>query len=96
MSSFVLYSLTRHPGHHEQGDLPFWVLKPYPEAPEMPRGYAGTFLAALCPPLWRRVITPLLLEWDTKQASPAELKIVRKENALSDIPELRHAAPATG
>lgn len=96
MSSFVLYSLTRHSAHHEQGDLPFWVLKPYPEAPEMPHGYAGTFLAALCPPLWRRVITPLLLEWDAKQASSAELEIVRKENALSDIPELRHAALATG
>ncbi len=96
MSSFVLYSLTRHSAHHEQGDLPFWVLKPYPDAPEMPHGYAGTFLAALCPPLWRRVITPLLLEWDAKQASPAELEIVRKENALSDIPELRHATSAAG
>lgn len=92
MSSFVLYSLTRHSAHHEQGDLPFWELKPYPDAPEMPHGYAGTFLAVLCPPLWRRVITPLLLRWDAEQASPAEREIVRAENALSNIPELRRRA----
>ena len=96
MSSFVLYSLTRHSAHHEQGDLPFWVLKPYPDAPEMPHGYAGTFLAALCPPLWRRMITPLLLEWDAKQASPAEREIAQKENALSDIAELRRTTLAAG
>mgnify|MGYP003481811107 CR=1 FL=1 len=28
--------------------------------------------------------------------APAELEIVRKENALSDIPELRHATSAAG
>lgn len=89
MSSFVLYSLTRHSAHHEQGDLPFWELKPYPDAPEMPHGYAGTFVAALCPPLWRRLITPLLLDWDTHQASAEELEIARKENALSKLTQLR-------
>lgn len=41
MSSFVLYSLTGHCAHHAQGDLPFWELKAYPDAPEMPHGFSS-------------------------------------------------------
>lgn len=96
VSSLVLYSLTRHSAHHEQGDIPFWELAPYPDAPDMPHGYAGTFLAALCPPLWRRIITPRLLEWDEVQASPAERELAARENAASRIPALREAAQSRG
>lgn len=72
MSSVILYSLTRHSAHHEKGDLPFWNLKPYPEAPEMPYGYLTTILITLVPPLWYRVINPRLQEWDARQASKEE------------------------
>jgi alkane 1-monooxygenase len=78
MSSLILFSLTRHSAHHEKGDLPFWVLNPYPEAPEMPFGYLTTIYVCMIPPLWYKVINPKLKEWDEKYASPEELKLLKE------------------
>ncbi len=81
MSSLVLYSLTRHSAHHEKGDLPFWHLKPYTDAPTMPYGYLTTILIAMVPPLWFRVMTPALADWDNRHASQEERAL------LHSIPE---------
>ena len=78
----VLFSLTRHSAHHEKGDLPFWNLKPYPEAPEMPYGYLTTIFLAFFPPVWRAVMNPRLKEWDEKQASREELEILASKNQV--------------
>jgi len=78
MSSLILFSLTRHSAHHEKGDLPFWVLNPYPEAPEMPFGYLTTIYVCMIPPLWYKVINTKLKEWDEKYASPEELKLLKE------------------
>lgn len=77
ISSIVLFSLTRHSAHHEKGDLPFWYLKPYPEAPEMPFGYLTTIVVALIPPLWHKVMEKPLKDWDERHATPDELEIIR-------------------
>ncbi len=77
MSSVVLYSLTRHSAHHEKGDLPFWNLKPYPDAPEMPYGYLTTIFIALVPPLWMRVMKPRLEDWDARFATKEERRIAQ-------------------
>ena len=82
ISSMVLFSLTRHSAHHEKGDLPFWNLKPYPEAPEMPYGYLTTIFLAFFPPVWRAVMNPRLKEWDEKQASREELEILASKNQI--------------
>ena len=82
VSSMVLFSLTRHSAHHEKGDLPFWNLKPYPEAPEMPYGYLTTIFAAMVPPVWRASINPKLKEWDEKHASREELEILARRNQV--------------
>ncbi len=78
MSSLILFSLTRHSAHHEKGDLPFWVLNPYPQAPEMPFGYLTTIYICMIPSLWYKIINPKLKEWDEKFASKEELKIIEE------------------
>lgn len=65
-SSIVLYTLTRHSAHHEQGNLPFWLLDPYVDAPQMPHGYLGTMCLCLIPPLWWWIINPRLKQWDAE------------------------------
>ncbi|MFN3604330.1 MAG: alkane 1-monooxygenase [Leptonema sp. (in: bacteria)] len=76
ISSLILFSLTRHSAHHEKGDLPFWVLDPYKEAPEMPYGYLTTIYICMIPPLWYKVINPRLKVWDEKYANPEERKLL--------------------
>ena len=54
----------------------------------MPGGFITAYLTSLVPPLWRRVITPKLLEWDRTQAVPAEYPLIREANMKSGWPEL--------
>tara|TARA_B100000401_G_C52172366_1_gene423854 strand:- start:72 stop:464 length:393 start_codon:yes stop_codon:yes gene_type:complete len=55
-SRWTLLELTRHPAHHLKASVPFWELKPYPNAPTLPTGYYGCFWLAVVPPLWRRMV----------------------------------------
>ena len=88
MSSWATFNLTRHSHHHAQGEVPFWDLRPYHDAPMMPSGYLTTIFLTLVPPIWNRVMVPRLLEWDRKFASPEERKLAAIANAKSGIPEL--------
>ena len=59
-SRWTLLELTRHPAHHLKPGLAFWQLITYPNAPTLPTGYYGLFWVCLFPPLWRRLIDPLI------------------------------------
>ncbi len=88
VSSLVLFSLTRHSAHHEKGDLPFWKLKPYKDAPEMPFGYLTTIVLCLVPPLWFKIMAPKIQDWDARFASAPERKLaakLEKKSAWSDM-----------
>lgn len=92
MSTNVLYSLARHSHHHAQGEAPYYTLSAMPEAPNVPAGYLTMILIALCPPLFKSVITPALNEWDEKHATPQERKLayeVSKKSGMRGLKILR-------
>ncbi|MAD73594.1 MAG: alkane 1-monooxygenase [Rheinheimera sp.] len=64
ISSWASFNLTRHSHHHARAQLPFYQLKAFAEAPDLPTGYLGSMLLALLPPLWFRLMTPKLQQWD--------------------------------
>jgi hypothetical protein len=69
----VLYNLPLHSEHHFCGNKPFWSLKTNESlAPLLPCGYVSAGLIALLPPLWFKLITPKLLDWDIRLASSSE------------------------
>jgi len=76
VSSWSLFNLTRHSHHHAAGALPFYKLKPMPDAPKMISGYLGTILIALIPPLWYHLMEPKLKHWDEHFATKDELKLL--------------------
>ncbi|HEX5276819.1 MAG TPA: hypothetical protein VFW42_04020, partial [Fluviicoccus sp.] len=47
------------------------------------------------PPLWRRMITPKLLEWDRTQADRNEFPLIRAANQASGWPELQQSVANT-
>jgi alkane 1-monooxygenase len=61
-SNVLLYHLQRHSDHHANPLRRYQALRHFDEAPQLPTGYAGMILLAAVPPLWRRVMDPLLLE----------------------------------
>jgi hypothetical protein len=85
ISSWTMFNLTRHSHHHAQGEVPYQDLKPFPDAPMMISGYLTTILVALVPPLWHRMMTPKVLEWDRNYASAEERVLAAQANARSGI-----------
>lgn len=92
--SGLLYNLPLHSNHHRFATRPFWELKQTPEqSPLMPFGYMMTLGAAIIPPVWRRVITPRLADWDDRFASAEERAYLASKGLLLGTPR-GEAAPA--
>ncbi|SVC19757.1 uncharacterized protein METZ01_LOCUS272611, partial [marine metagenome] len=80
VSSLLLYNLTRHSHHHEQGSLEFWKLSPKGEAPEMPYGYLSTlYLVVFFPWLYRKMMEPKLEFWIENYASKGEKELILQQ-----------------
>ncbi len=64
-SNWLLINLQRHSDHHYKPDRRFPILQTYgpEEAPQLPFGYPMMTLAAMVPPLWRRVMNPRVRAW---------------------------------
>jgi len=71
LSSMFLFSLTRHSAHHEKPRKEFWKLESYQNAPELPFGYFTSLLICLIPPLWKKIMNPLLDQWETEYEKAA-------------------------
>jgi alkane 1-monooxygenase len=61
-SNVLLYHLQRHSDHHANPTRRYQALRHVNEAPQLPTGYAGMIVLAWFPPLWRRVMDPILLD----------------------------------
>lgn len=90
-STNVLFSLARHSHHHAEGEAPYWTLSAYPNAPMLPNGYLSMLLIALVPPLFKKMMTPALNEWDEQHASPAERKLAKQASQQSGMSGLKIA-----
>lgn len=64
-SNWLLINLQRHSDHHYKPDRRFPLLQTYgtDDAPQLPYGYPLMTLAALIPPLWRRMMNPRVRAW---------------------------------
>lgn len=93
MSSWGMFNLSRHSHHHAQGEVPYHDLMPLPDAPIMINGYMGTIILTLYPPLWHKLMTPKLLEWDKNYASAEERILALRANQRSGIKELLEYDP---
>ena len=69
----LLFELTRHADHHANASRKYQVLRHFEDAPELPAGYTGMMLLAAVPPLFFRVVHPLLDGLDARQAEAAAL-----------------------
>ena len=64
-SNWLLINLQRHSDHHYKPDRRFPILQNYTEAdaPQLPFGYPIMTMAAMVPPLFRRVMHPRVSKW---------------------------------
>ncbi len=64
-SNWLLINLQRHSDHHYKPDRRFPLLQNHTEdaAPQLPYGYPVMTIAAMIPPVWRRVMNPRVRKW---------------------------------
>jgi alkane 1-monooxygenase len=65
VSNWLLINLQRHSDHHYKPDRRFPLLQTYDEdvAPALPYGYPLMTMAAMIPPLWKRIMNKRVREW---------------------------------
>lgn len=56
----VLYELTRHSDHHYIASKKYQVLSHHDASPQLPLGYPGSMLLSFVPPLWFKMMNPLV------------------------------------
>lgn len=54
----MLFELSRHSDHHYKASKKYQLLEHHPHSPQMPTGYPGMMILALCPPLWFGLMHP--------------------------------------
>lgn len=60
LGRIFLYELTRHADHHYKSQRKYQILRHFQASPQMPWGYPASILLSLVPPLWFRLIHPIL------------------------------------
>jgi fatty acid desaturase len=81
LTNATQFNLALHADHHLAASKPYWELRPKSDAPRLPCGYVAASLIALFPPLWRRMIDPLLEDWDRRLATEEERRLVAAQKA---------------
>ncbi len=69
ISNFLLFQLQRHPDHHKDWLKWYPYLESKRESPQLPSGYPAMILLAAIPPLWFKVIDPLLEKYEREHAA---------------------------
>lgn len=59
-SRFTLFELSRHSDHHLKAYKPYYTLESHEESYVLPSGYFGMFYIGLIPPLWFKIVNPIL------------------------------------
>jgi alkane 1-monooxygenase len=83
VSNWASYHLQRHSDHHANPGRRYQSLRHFDGLPTLPNGYFGMFLLALVPPLWFRVMDPLLVEHVQRDPRRIHFDPKRKEALVS-------------
>merc|ERR1712048_120311 len=60
ITNWMLFKIERHPDHHVNAGRPYQILRTFKESPTYPTGYAGMFVLSWFPPIWYKVMNPLV------------------------------------
>jgi len=84
VTNMISYNLARHSDHHAHPARHYQHLRNLKGAPELPYGYGTMFLLAYFPPLFRKVMDPVVLANVDGDMS----KVLTKELAARELAEL--------
>ncbi len=59
-TNFTLFNLGKHSHHHWKAATPYYQLQTNNDSPKLPFGYSLTLILAFFPPLWKKIMNPLI------------------------------------
>lgn len=68
--AWVTMGVSLHQAHHNAPSRPYYRLAPMKSSPRLPGSYAILMVAALVPPLWRKLMVPALDYWQSNPDRP--------------------------
>ncbi|WBC14799.1 alkane 1-monooxygenase [Micromonospora sp. WMMA1998] len=89
VTNVFLFQLQRHSDHHANPLRRYQTLRSFDASPQLPAGYATMVVAALVPPLWRRIMDHRVLahyDGDLSAANvhpPARARLTRRSRPVS-------------
>jgi alkane 1-monooxygenase len=82
VTNVLLYHLQRHSDHHANPTRRYQTLRDFPEAPVLPTGYTGMMMAALFPPLFRKLMDQRVVDHYKGDIRLANLQPSKREKLL--------------
>ena len=82
VTNLLLYQLQRHSDHHANPTRRYQSLRSFDDSPQLPSGYASMLLIAYLPPLWFRLMDPLVVRHHGGDLTRANLHPPRREQLL--------------
>lgn len=71
VSNAMIFNLARHSDHHANVGRSYHELRHMESAPQLPSGYPTMILIAIVPPLWFRVMDPMVEAWNARGEAAA-------------------------
>jgi alkane 1-monooxygenase len=80
-TNLMLFHLQRHSDHHANPSRRYQSLRNFEDIPELPNGYFGMFMLAYIPPLWFKIMDPMLLALPHIQGDLSKINIAPEKRA---------------
>lgn len=95
LTNLLLYQLQRHSDHHANPTRRYQSLRDFEDSPQLPSGYASMLLIAYLPPLWFRMMDPLVVRHHKGDLTRASLHPAKRSALLRRWMGIDAAAVAT-
>ncbi len=83
VSNVLLLHLQRHSDHHAHAERPYQCLRHFDTSPQLPAGYFTMYLAAWIPPIWFRIMDPLVAKQMDGDMTKAYIKPSYREKVMA-------------
>lgn len=90
--AWITLHTSLHEAHHREPRRPYYQLALAPNSPRLPAGYLILLVVCLVPPLWRRVMRPVLEHWRRQPLEP--LSAGRRLTCFGQVPAGAHPRTA--
>lgn len=77
-TNYFLFKVQRHSDHHENSTKPYQTLLSLEESPHLPHGYTLCIIMAAFPWVWRRIMDPLVDEYNKTKTGGINGAVMQK------------------